>query len=152
MAKKEVKEKQRFKKSISNGLIILVWLVGLLPLFGILYLRYVQTDDENIPSEAMLENQEELLATTIFADDGLTELGKYWKVNRTSVNYDEISPHVISALIATEDERYEEHSGIDPKAVARAIINMGEAGGASTITQQLAKLIFTLATRGEKKR
>lgn len=151
MAKKQVKEKPKFKKSISNGLIILVWLVGLLPLFGILYLRYVQTDDENLPSEAMLENQEELLATTIYADDGLTELGKYWKVNRTSVNYDEISPYVISALIATEDERYEEHSGIDPKAVARALINMGEAGGASTITQQLAKLIFTLAQREAKR-
>ena len=151
MAKKEVKEKPKFKKSISNTLVVLVWLVGLLPLFGILYLRYVQTDDENIPSEAMLENQEELLATTVFADDGVTELGKYWKVNRTSVNYNEISPHVISALIATEDERYEEHSGIDPKAVARAIINMGEAGGASTITQQLAKLIFTLAQREAKR-
>jgi penicillin-binding protein 1A len=151
MANKKVKEKPRFKRSVTNALIILVWLVGLLPLFGILYLRYVQTDDQNLPSEAMLENKEELLATTIYADDGLTELGKYWKVNRTSVDYDEISPHVISALISTEDERYEEHSGIDPKAVARALINMGEAGGASTITQQLAKLIFTLSQREAKR-
>lgn len=151
MAKKQVKEKPRFKRSISNGLIILVWLVGLLPLFAILYLRYVQTDDENIPSEAMLENQEEMLATTIFADDGLTELGKYWTVNRTSVNYNEISPNAISALIATEDERFEEHSGIDVKAVGRALANMGGAGGASTITQQLAKLIFTLAQRDAKR-
>jgi penicillin-binding protein 1A len=151
MTNKKVKEKPKFRRPISNALIIIVWLVGLLPLFGILYLRYVQTDDENLPSEAMLENQEELLATTVYTDDGLTELGKYWKVNRTSVNYDEISPYVISALIATEDERYEEHSGIDPKAVARALINMGEAGGASTITQQLAKLIFTLAQREAKR-
>jgi penicillin-binding protein 1A len=98
----------------------------------------------------MLENQEEMLATTIYADDGSTELGKYWKVNRTSVDYNEISPHLISALIATEDERYEEHSGIDAKAVARALMSMGEAGGASTITQQLAKNIFTLKEREDK--
>src|SRR5690554_6994768 len=99
----------------------------------------------------MLENQEELLATTVFADDGVTELGKYWKVNRTSVSYNEISPYVISALISTEDERFETHSGIDIKAVGRAIINMGEAGGASTVTQQLAKLIFTLKERDERR-
>tara|TARA_B100000508_G_scaffold141097_1_gene147061 strand:+ start:165572 stop:168109 length:2538 start_codon:yes stop_codon:yes gene_type:complete len=146
------KEKPKFKRPISNSLIVLLWIVGLIPLFGILYLRYVQTDSEELPSESMLENQEEMLATTVYAGDGSTELGKYWKVNRTSVDYDEISPNVISALIATEDERYETHPGIDAKAVARAIINMGEAGGASTITQQLAKLIFTLKEREEKQK
>ncbi|MEX2484703.1 MAG: transglycosylase domain-containing protein [Brumimicrobium sp.] len=151
MAKKETSEKVKFKKRVSNTLIILLWLVGLSPLFVILYLRYVQTDDDNLPSVAMLENQEELLATTVFAEDGITELGKYWKVNRTSVNYNEISPFVISALISTEDERFENHTGIDPKAVARALVSMGEAGGASTITQQLAKLIFTLKEREDKR-
>ncbi|PKR81849.1 penicillin-binding protein [Brumimicrobium salinarum] len=152
MSKKGKKEKPRFKKSVSSILIILLWIIGLIPLFFILYLRYVQTEDEALPSVSMLENQEELLATTIYADDGVTSIGKYWKVNRTSVPYNEISPHVISALISTEDERFENHSGIDAKAVGRALANMGEAGGASTITQQLAKLIFTLKERAERKK
>ncbi len=151
MADQKKKEKLKFKRPVSNTLIILIWLIGLVPLFGILYLRYVQTDSESLPSESMLESQEEMLATTVYASDGSTELGKYWKVNRTSVNYNEISPNVISALIATEDERYETHPGIDAKAVARALVNMGEAGGASTISQQLAKLIFTLKEREERK-
>ena len=138
------------KKSI-NLIIAGVWFIGLLPLFGILYLRYLKTESENLPSVAMLENQEEMLATTIFAGDGETELGKYWKVNRTSVHYNEISANVTSALISTEDERYHEHSGIDAKAVGRALANMGKAGGASTISQQLAKLMFTLKERDDKK-
>src|SRR5690554_4273495 len=151
MSKKAKTEKPKFKKSISTSLIVLLWLVGLLPFFSIIYLRYVKTDNESLPSVSMLENQEELLATTVFADDGVTELGKYWKVNRTSVSYNEISPYVISALISTEDERFETHSGIDIKAVGRAIINMGEAGGASTVNQQLTKLIFTLKERDERR-
>jgi penicillin-binding protein 1A len=149
--KKEKKEKKKFGRKTTILLILLIWLIGLSPMFGVLYLRYVSTDDSNLPSAAILENQEELLATTVYADDGSTELGKYWKVNRTSVQYNEISPFVISALISTEDERFKEHAGIDAKAVARAIKSMGGAGGASTITQQLAKLIFTLQEREEKK-
>ncbi|HZH86946.1 MAG TPA: transglycosylase domain-containing protein [Brumimicrobium sp.] len=152
MSQKAKTESPRFKKSISTGLIVLLWVFGLIPFFFIVYLRYVKTDDEDLPSVSMLENQEELLATTVFADDGVTELGKYWRVNRTSVSYNEISPFVVSALISTEDERFENHSGIDAKAVGRALANMGEAGGASTITQQLAKLIFTLKERDERKK
>lgn len=148
---KAKKENNKFKKPVSKFLIILLWVVGLVPFLFILYLRYVQTDSESLPSVSMLENQEELLATTIFADDGMTELGKYWTINRTSVPYNEISPYVVSALISTEDERFENHSGIDAKAVGRALANMGEAGGASTITQQLAKLIFTLKERDERR-
>ncbi|MDB2697601.1 transglycosylase domain-containing protein [Crocinitomicaceae bacterium] len=142
---------KRLNKKTSNVLILIVWMVGLLPLFGILYLRYVKTEGGNLPSVAMLENQEEMLATTVFAGDGVTELGKYWKVNRTSVHYNEISNNVTAALVSTEDERYEEHSGIDAKAVGRALVNMGKAGGASTISQQLAKLMFTLKERDDKR-
>lgn len=150
--KKEIsKDTQQLKPVVSNGLVAFMWLIGLLPMFGILYLRYYQTDSESLPSVAVLESQEELLATTVYAGDGITELGKYWKVNRTSVNYDKISPNVISALISTEDERFDDHSGIDAKAVGRALVAMGKAGGASTITQQLAKNIFTLKTRDDKR-
>jgi penicillin-binding protein 1A len=154
MPKKVTKSKEEsnhFKKPVAKFLIILLWIVGLTPFLFIVYLRYIQTDSDSLPSVSMLENQEELLATTIFADDGMTELGKYWTINRTSVPYNEISPFVISALISTEDERFEDHSGIDAKAVGRALANMGEAGGASTISQQLAKLIFTLKERDERR-
>lgn len=149
--KQAAKNKPMFSKKVSTILVLLVWFGGLLPLFGILYLRYITTDNENLPSLAILENQEELLATTIYADDGITELGKYWKKNRTSVDYKEISPFVISALIATEDERFERHAGIDAKAVGRALTSLGGAGGASTITQQLAKQLFTLKEREDKR-
>ena len=131
MSKKEVKankENKQFKKPFSRLLITLFWIIGLTPFLFILYLRYVQTNSASLPSVSMLENQEELLATTVFADDGMTELGKYWTINRTSVPYNEISPYVVSALISTEDERFENHSGIDAKAVGRALANMGEAG------------------------
>jgi penicillin-binding protein 1A len=144
-------ESDKLNKKSSNIIIIGVWFIGLLPLFGVLYLRYLKTESENLPSVAMLENQEEMLATTIFAGDGETELGKYWRVNRTSVHYNEISSNITSALISTEDERYQEHSGIDAKAVGRALANMGRAGGASTISQQLAKLLFTLKERDDKR-
>ena len=151
MEKKKKSKKTVFKRPFATGLIVLLWLVGLIPLFMILYLRYVQTDDDSLPSISMLENQEEMLATTIYSDDGESILGRYWKVNRTSLPYNKISPFVTSALMSIEDERFMEHSGIDMKAVGRAVVNMGEAGGASTISQQLAKLIFTLKDRERKK-
>src|SRR5690554_4279459 len=102
MSKKGTKtknESEHFKKPMVSFLLVAFWVVGLTPFLFILYLRYIQTDSDSLPSVSMLENQEELLATTIFADDGMTELGKYWTINRTSVSYDEISPYVVSALI-----------------------------------------------------
>ena len=149
--KKTVKKPATFNKKTRFVLILALWFVALIPFFGILYLRYWVTDEEDLPSLAMLENPPELLATTILADDGKTALGKYWKINRTSVSYNEISPYVISALISTEDERFMQHSGIDVKAVGRALVNLGKNGGASTISQQLAKLIFTLKQREDKR-
>ncbi|MGJ8660839.1 MAG: transglycosylase domain-containing protein [Bacteroidota bacterium] len=119
---------------------------GLLPLFLIFALLFFQPED-SMPSVAMLDNPPELLASVVYSDDAKTELGRFWKINRTSVKYNEISPYVIEALISTEDERFMEHSGVDFKAVGRAVVNAGSAGGASTITQQLAKLLFTLQKR-----
>lgn len=148
---KKIKEEARFGRKTTITLLSLIWIMALSPLFMILYLRYVKTEDKNLPSLSEIENKEELLATIVYADDGITELGKYWKVNRTSAVYNEISPFVISALIATEDERFENHSGIDVKALGRALAAFGEAGGASTITQQLAKNIFTLQARENKR-
>lgn len=143
---KNVKEKVQFEKRTLRILTVLLWLGAFSPVLAITFLLMKQPDDE-MPSIEMLENPPELLASVVLADDGKTELGRFWSVNRTSVKYNEISPYVFDALIATEDERFEDHSGIDLKAVARAATSMGGSGGASTITQQLAKLLFTLQER-----
>ncbi len=95
-----------------------------------------------MPTFEELENPETNLATEIFSSDGET-LGKYYNENRTPVKYEDLPQHLIEALIATEDERFYEHAGIDAKGTVRAAVYLGKRGGASTITQQLAKLLFT---------
>jgi len=97
-----------------------------------------------MPSLAQLENPSITLATEVYGDDG-TSMGKFFreKGNRSYVPYNDISKHVVNALVATEDERFYDHSGIDGKAVIRAIVLMGRQGGGSTITQQLALNMFS---------
>ena len=95
-----------------------------------------------LPDETSLENPEKNLATEIITIDGTT-IGKFYKENRTPVNFKELPAHLINALIATEDVRFYNHSGIDARGTLRAIAYLGSKGGASTITQQLAKLFFT---------
>ncbi len=93
-----------------------------------------------MPSLEELENPSVLQATEIYASDG-TLMGKYYldKGNRSNVKYSDISKHAVDALISTEDVRFYDHSGIDAKGLIRAVIHLGSDGGASTITQQLAK-------------
>jgi penicillin-binding protein 1A len=95
-----------------------------------------------LPSFEELENPQTNLATEVISADGVT-IGKYAKENRTPIKYKELPQNLVNALIATEDERFYEHSGIDFKGTARAVIKLGNGGGASTITQQLAKNLFT---------
>lgn len=94
----------------------------------------------SLPSLKELENPSITLATEVFAEDG-TPMGKYYKDkgNRSNVEFKDISPNVVNALVATEDERFYEHSGIDGFSVMRAVLKLGRDGGGSTITQQLAK-------------
>jgi len=96
-----------------------------------------------MPSLKQLENPSILQSSEVFAADG-TMMGKYYRErgNRSSVVYSDISKHVINALVATEDERYYNHSGIDFKRTFGAIVKLGKDGGGSTITQQLAKNLF----------
>ncbi|WP_417854172.1 penicillin-binding protein 1A [Xanthomarina gelatinilytica] len=95
-----------------------------------------------LPDHTILENPKTNLATEIISSDGKT-LGKfYFNDNRTPVGYDDLPQHLVEALIATEDARYYEHSGIDARGTLRAIIKLGSGGGASTISQQLAKQLF----------
>jgi len=94
-----------------------------------------------LPSVEQISNPETKLATEIITEDGAV-LGTFFRENRTPANFDEISPNLINALVATEDERFFEHSGIDARALARAIYGLGSKGGGSTLTQQLAKMQF----------
>jgi len=94
-----------------------------------------------MPSVEQLQNPEADLASEIYTSDGVL-MGKYYSENRSEVKYNEISPNVINALIATEDERFYEHSGIDAQALARVVFTLGTQGGGSTITQQVAKMML----------
>ena len=94
-----------------------------------------------LPSFEELENPKSNLASEIISADGKT-LGRYFKENRVNIRYSDLSPHLITALVATEDERFYNHSGIDFRGLVRAVVKLGKAGGASTITQQLAKMLF----------
>jgi penicillin-binding protein 1A len=92
-----------------------------------------------LPSLQELENPQANLASEIYANDGTTLMGKIYAENRSSVDFQDISKHVIDALISTEDIRFYEHSGIDAIAIGRAVKGFGSEGGGSTLTQQLAK-------------
>ncbi|MGG9972404.1 transglycosylase domain-containing protein [Ferruginibacter sp. SUN002] len=109
--------------------VILIFLCANFGLFG------------KMPSLQELENPEADLASEVYTNDGKL-MGKYYAENRSEVKYNQISPNIIHALIATEDERFYDHSGIDAKAIARAILKFGTDGGGSPITQQLAKMML----------
>ncbi len=94
-----------------------------------------------MPSVSELENPEADLASEIYTSDGLL-MGKYYTENRSEVKYNEISPNIIHALIATEDERFYDHSGIDAEALGRVAFTFGTQGGGSTLTQQVAKMML----------
>jgi len=99
-----------------------------------------------MPSFEELESPKSNLASQIYSADNVL-LGTYYIENRSNVNYSEISPNVINALIATEDIRFEDHAGVDYRGVFRAIVKSlilfdKTSGGGSTITQQLAKNLF----------
>ncbi len=125
------------------------WAFALLPFFLVASLLLLQSEDD-LPPVSMLDNPPELQASLILAKKSVKEdtvIGRFWQVNRTSVKYREISPYVTDALISTEDERFLKHSGVDFRALARSFTSLGRSGGASTIPQQLAKLLFTLQQR-----
>lgn len=100
-----------------------------------------------IPSFRELEDPSSALASEVLGNNNEV-LGRYFTENRVPVAYEDLSPHLVNALIATEDERFREHCGIDAKAVGRVVfrtILMSDqsAGGGSTITQQLAKMLYS---------
>ena len=128
-------------------ILIVFWTLFSLPILAIiaavLWIKFVA----NIPSFEELEHPETNLATLVLADDGKTVLSTFHIENRSYVNFEDLSPHLVHALVATEDERFYEHSGIDFTSLGRVAFKTllggdSSQGGGSTITQQLAKLIY----------
>ena len=105
---------------------------------------YMMSLTGNLPSTQSLENPQFQLATVAYTADG-EELARYARQNRSWVNYRQISPHVIDALVATEDHRFQEHWGIDLQGIMAAVVDVMTGGGlrgASTISQQLARNLY----------
>ena len=110
-------------------------------MYSVFYLASIGKFGE-MPDFRQLENPKTNFASEIISSDNQI-LGKYYfNDNRTPVNYDEINQETLDALIATEDDRFYSHPGIDLKATLRAIIFLNTRGGASTISQQLARQLF----------
>tara|TARA_B100000953_G_scaffold179708_1_gene148070 strand:+ start:8531 stop:10858 length:2328 start_codon:yes stop_codon:yes gene_type:complete len=119
----------------------IIFSVGLLSIFGLFYSASTGRLGE-MPDFRQLENPNTNLASQIISSDNRI-LGKiHFGENRTPVEYSDLPKHLIDALIATEDERFYRHSGIDFKATVRAIVYLNKRGGASTISQQLARQLF----------
>lgn len=150
------------EKSLTSKIVRGLWIaflagILLLPIFVFSVSINLFNLYGGLPSYRSLENPETDLSSELISSDGVV-LGRYFRFNRSPVPYDSISPALINTLIATEDIRYWDHSGIDPIAIARAgfgvlkyTVTFGNAsldGGGSTITQQLAKNLFK--TRSEQ--
>jgi len=140
------------KGNATKKLTIYFWIIALFPFLLVTSIFLFQPESE-LPPVELLDNPPEIQASLIIAKKSEKEdtvIGRFWLVNRTSVKYRQISPYVIDALISTEDERFMNHSGIDFKGLARSVASLGSKGGASTIPQQLAKLLFTLQQRQQE--
>jgi len=140
MAKKNKRTKaQSHKKPIRLlWAIFIAGIVGIFLLFGGAAMGWYGP----MPDLQQLENPNTNLASQIISSDGVT-LGKYYfDDNRTPITFEELPTNMVNALIATEDERFYDHAGIDWKGTLRAFVYLGKRGGASTITQQLARQIF----------
>lgn len=135
------------KKNFSVYLKILWGAVGAVILFTIVLFWLIAAGKLGfMPSFEELENPKSLVATEIITSDHQT-LGKYYdEENRTLVKYDDLSKDLVNALVATEDERFYQHSGVDLRGLFRVVkgvvTNNTSSGGGSTISQQLAKLLF----------
>ncbi|MDA1336723.1 MAG: transglycosylase domain-containing protein [Bacteroidetes bacterium] len=141
MAKTSKKTSKAGSKKDYSRHKLAVWVIGLGPLIGLGSLVLMASFGQ-LPNTEALANPKTDLATRVFSSDGKL-IGRYYSENRASARFDELPQNLIAALISTEDVRFESHSGIDFIGLARAIAFMGKRGGGSTLTQQLAKQLFT---------
>ncbi len=132
--------------------VFLLWLLFICGLaFSILFFFGVSKGLlGEMPTFEQLENPNSFLATEIISEDNKI-IGKYYRENRSNVRFDELPQNIKDALVATEDSRFEKHSGIDLRALIRAVAYLGNKGGASTISQQLAKNLFKTREKELKK-
>jgi len=145
------KLKSKRKENFYAALVKTMWIAFAVFLTGIILLIYSVNINflglyGEFPSYEMLENPEDenALASELYSADGKL-LGKYFRENRSPIDFEELSPNLVNALIATEDIRFSKHSGIDLKGIMRAMVGtltFNFRGGGSTITQQLAENIF----------
>ena len=148
---KKKKPQKNSKKDLPKGIKIL-WITYLSFVF-LLIVFFIGISHSwigvgDMPSFEELENPRSNLASEIYSSDQEL-LGKFYIENRSNVFYSDLSPDLVNALIATEDIRFEKHSGVDIRAIMRVIkgvLTGNHEGGGSTITQQLAKNLFP---RGE---
>ncbi len=143
------------KKSYLKWILIL-WsiFIGFGLLFILIFYLIAQGYLGVMPTFEELENPKISQASVIYSMDGET-LGSYFVENRRDITYDELPPHLVNALMATEDIRFHEHSGIDFRALGRVmygVITGNMKGGGSTITQQLAKQLYTKVRTRDKSR
>ncbi|MGS2725631.1 penicillin-binding protein 1A [Psychroserpens sp. BH13MA-6] len=147
MAKKTATKKKPVKKPTQDfsKYVRRFWMIfagGVIAFFGMFLLASWGLLGE-MPDHTILENPKTFLATEVISSDNKT-LGKFYlEDNRTPVDFEELPKDLVDALVATEDIRYFDHSGIDFRGTLRAIAKLGKGGGASTISQQLAKQLFT---------
>ena len=151
MEKKSSNNPKRSKDNIKNSIIKWFWILfcGGIVLITLLFVMIAKGYIGYMPPIEDLENPINKYASQIISSD-MKPLGTYslQRENRIYVNYKDLSPDLINALVATEDARFRDHSGIDAYALVRAVIKRGflrqkNAGGASTISQQLAKQLYT---------
>ena len=139
MAKKRTNKKTNFSKQKRWFWLLFICGISLIP---VIFLLASFGTFGFMPDHTALENPRTNLATEVISSDGVT-LGKfYYEDNRTPVSFKELPKHLVDALIATEDIRYFDHAGIDARGTLRALFKFGQGGGASTISQQLAKQLF----------
>jgi penicillin-binding protein 1A len=137
--KKQVKETTDFSKYIRGFWMLFGGgILGLVLLFLFASLGFLG----EMPDHKVLQNPKTNLASEIISGDGQTLAKIYFRDNRTPVAYEELPKHLVDALVATEDVRFHEHAGIDGKGTLRAFAYAGGRGGASTISQQLARQLF----------
>ncbi len=135
----KTQKKINFKKPI-----IVLWAVFFIGIFSLMLFFYGVSKGllGKMPSFAEIENPNSELATEIFSADSDIPIGKFFSKNRSNAQAHELPQNLIDALVATEDVRFYQHSGIDLKRSISAIVFLGKRGGGSTITQQLAKNLF----------
>jgi len=144
MATKKTSNKKADNTANYSRYISWFWRLFVLGILSVVMLFLLASWDVfgKLPTFEKLENPESNLATKIVSADGKL-LGTYYNENRTPIKYEDLPQNLVDALVATEDERYYEHSGIDFRGTTRAFAYLGKKGGASTVTQQLSKLLFT---------